>query len=78
MKDFVWIFIETLLLTSQLIYRTIRSYADEAVAFAGHIRKKDESWHEALATWLGGRILCQEAKKYVGNFMAVHRFRPWR
>jgi hypothetical protein len=46
------------------------------VAFAGRIRKADETWQEALATWLGGRIVCQEAMKYVCNFMAVHRVRP--
>ena len=23
-----------------------------------------------------GRILCKEAKRYVGNFLAVHRVRP--
>ena len=46
------------------------------MAFAGRIRKADETWQEALATWLDGRIVCQEAMKYVGNFMAVHRVRP--
>ena len=46
--------------------------------FAGRIRKadEDETWQEALTSWLDGRILCQEAKRYVGNFMAVHRVRP--
>ena len=46
------------------------------MAFAGRLRKADETWQDALAMWLGGRILCHEAKKYVGNFMAVHRVRP--
>ena len=44
--------------------------------FAGHLRKVDETWQEALGAWLGGRILCKEAKKYVGNFLSVHRVRP--
>lgn len=56
--------------------RTICSHADEAVAFAGNLRTTEHTWQEALATWLDGRILCQETKRYVGNFMAVHRVRP--
>ena len=50
--------------------------SDEHVPFAGHLRKVDETWQEALGAWLDGRILCKEAKKYVGNFLSVHRVRP--
>ena len=40
------------------------------------MRKADETWQEVLTTWLGGRILCKGATKYIGNYMAVHRVRP--
>ena len=26
--------------------------------------------------WLDGGVLCEEAKRYVGNFLSVHRVRP--
>ena len=52
------------------------SHAADNVSFAGCTRKADETWQEALTTWLGGRILCKEAKKHTGNYMAVHRVRP--
>ena len=30
----------------------------------------------SLATWLDGNIICDESKRYVGNFLSVHRVRP--
>ena len=29
-----------------------------------------------MALWLDGGILCEEARRYVGNFLSVHRMRP--
>ena len=44
---------------------------------AGHeATLHDETWQGALRSWLDGRILCEEARRYVGNFLSVHRVRP--
>ena len=50
--------------------------ADEHVKYAGSLRDSKETWQDALRKWLGGNILCNEAKRYVGNFLSVHRMRP--
>ena len=50
--------------------------ADEHVKYAGHLRADDETWQDALEVWLDGNVICQEAARYVGNFLSVHRMRP--
>ena len=50
--------------------------AEEHVPYAGCLRRTDESWQDALGTWLHGHVLCEEARRYVGNFLSVHRVRP--
>ena len=50
--------------------------ADEHVKYAGQLRDANETWQDALEVWLDGNIICQEAAKYVGNFLSVHRMRP--
>lgn len=50
--------------------------ADQSVPHASSLRSTTQTWQEALMTWLDGNIVCEEAKKYVGNFLAVHRVRP--
>ena len=42
------------------------SDATEHVPYAGHLRKSTETWQDALALWLEGNILCEEARRYVG------------
>ena len=49
---------------------------DEHVRYAGRLRPTQDTWQDALATWLDGNILCREAKRYVSNFLCVHRVRP--
>ena len=49
--------------------------SEEHVSFAGQLRNSDETWQYALCRWLDGRKLCDEARWYVGNFLAVHRVR---
>ena len=49
--------------------------ADEHVPFAGQLRKANDTWQEALRTWLDGQVLCEEARRYVANFLSVHRVR---
>ena len=58
------------------VNRRYCSHADDNVSFAGCLRKADDTWQEALTTWLGGRILCKETKKYIGRYIVVHRVRP--
>ena len=50
--------------------------ADQHVSYAGELRKSGESWQDALQLWLDGSVVCQEAKRHVGNFLVVHRVRP--
>ena len=39
------------------------------------LKTVDESWEKALREWLL-KLLCQETKDYIGNFMSVYRVRP--
>ena len=50
--------------------------ADEHVKHASNLRQSHQIWQEALECWLDGNVLCQEAKRYIGNFMSVNRMRP--
>ena len=45
--------------------------ADEHVKHASNLRQSHQTWQEALECWLDGNVLCQEAKRYIGNFMLV-------
>ena len=29
-----------------------------------------------MKTWLNGNVVCEESKRYVSNFISIHRFRP--
>ena len=49
---------------------------DVEVLDVGNLRPQGSTWQEALSTWLDGGITCAEAKRYVGNFLGVHRVRP--
>ena len=44
--------------------------------YAGELRSIDQTWQDALMQWLKGSVLCAQAKRYVGNFLSVHRVRP--
>ena len=56
---------------------TLRSDdADEHVLYAGNLRASERTWQESLICWLDGGLLCEEQKRYVNNFLAVHRVRP--
>ena len=50
--------------------------ADEDVTYAGALRPNGQTWQEAMEEWFDGRVLCREAKQYVGNFLSIHRMRP--
>ena len=50
--------------------------SEEHAPCAGQLRKSEECWQDALCRWLDGNILCEEARRYVGNFLSVHRVRP--
>ena len=53
-----------------------RDAATDHVPHLSRLRPDGSTWEAALRTWLDGRILCEESKRYVGNFLAVHRVRP--
>ena len=48
----------------------------EHVPQAGALRHQDETWQDALQTWLDTGVVCEEAARYVTNFLSVHRVRP--
>ena len=35
-----------------------------------------DSWHAAMLQWFDGRILSEESKRYIQNFLVVTRTRP--
>ena len=49
---------------------------NKEVPYVGELREQGFTWQDALATWLDGGVGCEETKRYVGNFLSVHRMRP--
>jgi len=35
-----------------------------------------ESWEAALTKWLDGNIVSEESRRYISNFISIHRLRP--
>ncbi|HIF22532.1 MAG TPA: hypothetical protein EYQ27_11655, partial [Gemmatimonadetes bacterium] len=48
----------------------------EHVPFMGQLCASSDSWQGSMTQWLDGRILCDESRRYVINFLAVARVRP--
>ena len=57
-------------------FTLVENLADEHVPHLGALCKASCSWHQTLAHWFDGRILCQESKRHVDNFLSVTRARP--
>ena len=57
---------------------TLREEAwnDAHVPTIQHLKQGCETWVAALTQWLDGHILCEESKRYVSNFISMHRLRP--
>ena len=53
-----------------------RDLADEHVPYIGALQGPHPTWVSAMQHWFDGRVLCEEVKRYLGNFMAVTRARP--
>ena len=49
---------------------------DVDVPHVAHLKKDEETWAEAAASWLNGGLSCDESKRYVQNFMNVVDMRP--
>ena len=47
-----------------------------AVPCAGNLRDREESWQNALSTWLKGNVVSQESVRNINIFMSVYRIRP--
>ena len=54
----------------------VRELAEDHVPYLAELRGAQERWSGAMRQWFEGRVLCQEAKRYVSNFMVVTRARP--
>ena len=50
--------------------------SDEHVPRLENLKETAETWDAALRYWLDGRIISQESKRYVSNFISMHRLRP--
>lgn len=53
-----------------------RDVAAEHVPYLDALRGAHVTWSAALRHWLADRIHCEEAKRYVSNFMVMTRARP--
>ncbi len=51
-------------------------FGSEEVPFLGNLCAAGLSWQASLRHWFDGRVLCEETKRYVNNFLAVTRARP--
>ena len=50
--------------------------ASNNVPHVCNLRQQHESWQDAVVDWFDGKVLCQEAKRYIDNFLCVTRARP--
>jgi len=50
--------------------------SDEHVPTLQNLRQGRETWEAALRDWLDGNIICEESRRYVSNFISIHRLRP--
>ena len=48
----------------------------EQAKYVGCLRPGGCTWQEAMQTWCALGTTCLESKRYLGNFLAVHRVRP--
>lgn len=52
------------------------AWSDRHVPSAQELRGECESWSSALTQWLDGNIISLESKRFVSNFISIHRLRP--
>ena len=52
------------------------AWSDEHVPTLHNLKQGSETWQAALRHWLDGNIMCEESKRYVSNFISIHRLRP--
>lgn len=51
-------------------------WSDEYVPTLEQLRQGCDTWEAALSVWLDGNIISEESRRYVGNFIGMHRLRP--
>ena len=51
-------------------------WSDEHVPRLRDLKRDCESWDTVLKEWLDGNIISEESRRYVGNFISMHRLRP--
>jgi len=51
-------------------------WSDKHVPSADKLKGDCESWSSALTHWLDGNVISLESKRYVSNFISIHRLRP--
>ena len=54
----------------------LAEYGDNFVPAVNSLRGDFTSWDAAMRVWLDGHILCEESRRYINNFLAMHRVRP--
>ena len=50
--------------------------ADQHVPFIGHLCKGHPTWHAAMKSYFAGKVLCEESRRHLTNFLVVTRARP--
>ena len=55
---------------------TLWEQAWEEVCHARDLRLKDETWAQAMQKWITTGVTCEEAKRYILNYMNVVDLRP--
>ena len=48
----------------------------EHVPYLGNLTRGHQTWEDAMTSWFDGRVLCEEARRYISNFLVVSRARP--
>ena len=48
----------------------------EHVPYLGDLTRGHQTWEDAMTSWFDGRVLCEEARRYISNFLVVTRARP--
>ena len=57
-------------------YTSLTTHASEHVPNVADLLGQCADWGKALVHWFDGKVLCQEAKRYIDNFLVVTRSRP--
>ena len=53
-----------------------KEWSDQHVPTCHNLKRGCDAWDTALTEWLDGNIISEESRRYVSNFISIHRLRP--